>query len=337
MLDKDFTNVQLIAYEIATDKPFEIVKNQPRSQDIVMRAQHLYTVMTTILNTFNLDASALKIFVVPEFYFRSFSGKPDGTGHYDNEDILLGIRALKQVCRKNVQLNDWLIVAGTSIHTESYGYGYQSKRVVFAQLHIFTGGKGIDLTLNKQNFSDIDNLDNKLNGSATQIISEAESLIQGPFFLGATATDYKPVQIAKNIKVGFEICLDHAEQRLRIYATASSTPAEDKIIDVHVLTACGRSAIDTAVTTKNLGYFFRCDGHSHPDNFGSQSIQAQWRDPKATALTQTDRVYLTGKSKVLHRAELPEDDLPIDETHKGDPGHPLRAITIYESEPIVVV
>ncbi len=254
----NYANVQCIAYHLFTSTPFS-TRYTRVSLDTVMRMDAIFDIMQYCAKQPGIDTrpTTLKIFVAPEFYGRSFSGQPDGTGHYITSHVLQGFAHLKKVCMKDERFRDWLVIPGTFVSAEEIG----QQRVIFNSIYAFKGDGSISRILHKKFFSSYDQLNFR---------ARAKAKIQ--FGLKDIVTKPSALIVVGNVSIGIEICKDYLEARLRLSLEKKMKTMLLKVsdgVDVQVLTACGMRWNERATTAtdmndrvavKNAGHFFRVDG-----------------------------------------------------------------------------
>jgi hypothetical protein len=200
------------------------------------------------------EADILKVFVAPEFFFRSSNGQQDGTGHYTMFEALTARDIVRRAVLFDSEFNDWLVVPGTVIYCQSLANKAQTP-VIFNEAWAFARSTAttpkVDLTCQKQYFSDIDDLDS---GLAPMTFGGALS----------TLVDYVDHQVftVGGRTVGLEVCLDHRRRSLKNTVTTLGSPVPNGV-DLHLLPACGMETIPGSVAARTNGYFLRCNGNGH--------------------------------------------------------------------------
>jgi len=299
-----YTHVQLITYEIATLKPFSTGATK-QLDDLMLRVENLYKVMEYCFSQLQNDQDrTLKIFVAPEFYARYHRGQHTGPGHYRWDDVTIAMAHFKGKCKRETNFKHWLIVPGTVIFEELGMRGKEN--LIFSTIYVFKGDRSVEHIINKQGFSAIDELDDDLSGGKSNLKFNA---------LGATRAEFKTLDVA-NVRIGFEVCLDHEDGRLRAYITQTTPP---EIIDVHVLTACGKRPKSWGISARQNGYFFRCDGH--PDLLGSSDLSVTWPHDVVTADDLVTTTPNPGPFQLQNQPLIP--DLQI------NPSDPTARVNIY--------
>jgi hypothetical protein len=279
-----YTDAQFIAYQVETLTPFSTKAAAPTGtntplDDLKARMDNLLAVMNYCQPQTDTSDTTLKVFVAPEFFLRFPGGQTDGTGHYDWVDVTLALHYLKKECEKVARFKHWLIVPGTVVFSERKAKVGQpgKKRLIFNSLPVFMGDGSVAHTINKRSFDDLDKLDKGSNGANQD---EAQQKLQfRP--LGVEGAEFKPLQVG-GINIGFEICADHGEGRLKTYQLTSGTQRPK--LSIHVVTACGKPAKPNSAAATQNGFLFRCDGN--PGFFGSNDYQVTRKTVKN--VTDTD-------------------------------------------------
>ncbi|WP_440714024.1 hypothetical protein [Gordonia sp. FQ] len=82
------------------------------------------------------------------------------------------------------------------------------------------------------------------------------------------------------LTVGVEICLDHADRRLRKGVDRSPWPSRGDGLDLHLIPSCGMQLHPPAVAARSGGWAFNCDGqYALGDDGGVPCVHADYRDP----------------------------------------------------------
>jgi hypothetical protein len=278
-----YTHVQFIAYEIQTLEPFYAANQTMKRIDILQRAKHLAKVIDSTLSDQAVDTSetTLKIFAAPEFFWRYPKGKDTGEDHFGWSDVEAAVGDLKQRCATMKSLKNALIIPGTFVYQETVSgewVGAPEKPFLFNSLYLFTNDGRLSHTINKLFFAEIDQLEPDQSFEKQGGTKWAKYL--STHSLGTVEAGFDPIQI-DNLTIGFEICKDHIEQRLKKSLQKAKPPVQ---IDVQVLVACGAPPTTSALIAKSNGAFLRCDGGATVPN----STDAQ---PESEA----DRIDWPGK------------------------------------------
>lgn len=229
------------------------------------------------------DADTLKVFMMPEFFFRG------ATGAYEMEDVQSVVSEL-QATVKDAKFKDWLFVFGTIVGTSQGAqpgfwarlFGVQQKLEGYNYALVQRGGAdaGPDTAyaVVKEHKSGIDfivraNLPPGIFAIADESIEHLKPLSGGPrdetqrfsydgagvFQIKQAATD------TVALKIGVEICLDYIAGRL---ASANPRPS----VDLHLVPSCGATlenhgpngwTLQNNAVCRDGGYVFNCDGMSN--------------------------------------------------------------------------
>ncbi|MFT4086419.1 MAG: hypothetical protein QM658_04575 [Gordonia sp. (in: high G+C Gram-positive bacteria)] len=77
-----------------------------------------------------------------------------------------------------------------------------------------------------------------------------------------------PGEAAERYVAGVEICLDHADQRMRKSVHRTTWPADASGLDLHLLPSCGMQLHPSSVAARAGGWAFNCDGQYVLDGTG---------------------------------------------------------------------
>jgi hypothetical protein len=199
------------------------------------------------------DSEILKIFVAPEFVFRSSVGAEDGTSQYS----LLDVQAIREIIRaallRDSGFEDWLVVPGTVIYSQDRANA-QNMRVIFNELWAVSRSSTgtdprVDVVSQKQYFAVGDGLN----------ASNAALVTGGALATLASYVNHQIITMGGRT-IGMEICLDHDLGALKKTVLKPLTPTR---LDVHLLTACGMATNDASVAARSNGYFLRCNGNTY--------------------------------------------------------------------------
>lgn len=250
--------MQYIFYPASTAlpmRPYGLGQPYTLLDEARYRAEHMVKVLTAVRDTMPQnpvqDSEILKIFMASEFFFRSSTGKPDGSGHYS----LFHVQAARQVIRtavlKDKRFDDWLIVPGTAIYAQQQAKKLATPVIfneVWAIARATTTNTKVEVTCQKQYFSDVDNLDyTKAALTGTGALAKVASYVNHQIFT------------IGGIDIGLEVCLDHRLEALK--RTVTANPLHPRNVDIHLLPACGMETIDSSVAARLNGYFLRCNGN----------------------------------------------------------------------------
>lgn len=280
----DYKKVQFIAHCIHTAPKFlnngtqEYLGLDDVNNDIGERIKLVAKVLETARdnsNTKQNDASVLKIFMMPEFFFR---GK---NGAYKMDDVQIIIRKLQELVKNKVQWQHWIFVFGsivshsiksnqTSVDRFFKLFGINLRKDVEAYNFVLVqqGGFGNDPgagaaaanVVLKEHLSSIDFIQKK-SKSGSIVLERVEHL---PPANNTKSEEQKynfdgsSVFTLKGINFGLEVCLDHLEQRLKKSVNLPS-------IAIQLIPSCGMSIKDNAIVARSGGYVFNCDGLANYD------------------------------------------------------------------------
>jgi Lipase (class 3) len=291
----------------------------------------------TNTNTKQNDPTTLKIFMMPEFFFR---GK---TGAYNMEEVQTVVSLLQKLV-KDTKWKDWLFIFGSII-----GHSQDTNRSL-EKAKKFFGENNIPIPVNieaynfilvqKGGFGDSPEAGSKF---AKAVLKEFKS---GMDFIKKTNADsgitlervhhlepenrtasevqrqsYDGSSVFKidGITFGLEVCLDHAKQRLK---KSLNLP----VIDIQLVPSCGMQIDDNAIVARKGGYIFNCDGYANYDTkklgFNSKVKQigsgtTSIISPVTTAKLDAsgipiDQIYAMGAGEIrIYPEQSLEDTKPI--------------------------
>lgn len=266
---KHYSKFRMIAYEVPTNRPipagemyqalgrFPIPPRQPHSSiDARIRLRRLAGVINTAYNHLDRkladDRNTLKIFVVPEFYFRPHMG---GTRAYTSEEAADLVDGLLAMFRHR-DLTDWLFVCGTYVLRNTIN---PPKELFLNSCVVVKGGESLEspTTLVQKQFFHLTTDGMPVDGFPRShprikaIISHAN--IRSNALM---AVDHR--------RIGVEICLDHNESVLRkISILDCMKHGAARQLDLHIVVACGLNLGGDHIAAMPGGYIFRCDGSPH--------------------------------------------------------------------------
>ncbi|MCR2792692.1 hypothetical protein NQ156_06385 [Microbacterium sp. zg.Y625] len=90
-----------------------------------------------------------------------------------------------------------------------------------------------------------------------------------PYGIFAVRGDRSPVNVA------VEVCLDHADRRLRKSSARSPWPRPTDGLDLHLVPSCGMQLHPPAVAARAGGWAFNCDGRYPLGNLGTEGVRRQ--------------------------------------------------------------
>jgi hypothetical protein len=205
--------------------------------------------------------ATLKIFVVPEFYFR-----PD-EGHAYTSDEIADVIACFERMFVSPDFQHWLFVCGTHLYWRNYPG--VADRLYFNTAYVVKGGH-VDApqwNIQKRFFSPID------------IDPGTASIFACPTL--RTITDRWVVQkqcmvSVDNLRIGFEICLDHGNQVLAkmVHLRQTRFKAEDTgPLQLQVLVSSGQELEVPSIAVPVGGYVLRNDGSTAYEEHHSEMRQ----------------------------------------------------------------
>ncbi|MCR2800866.1 hypothetical protein QNO21_06000 [Microbacterium sp. zg-Y818] len=77
------------------------------------------------------------------------------------------------------------------------------------------------------------------------------------------------------VNVAVEVCLDHADRRLRKSSARSPWPRPDDGLDLHLVPSCGMQLHAPAVAARSGGWAFNCDGQYPLGHLGTEGVRRQ--------------------------------------------------------------
>lgn len=294
-MPSNYSKVQMIAYEINTFPEGNYVRdnkyafpvferkskykgNDNELLDISKRAAFIADAIANAYPKADNHDDTLKVFMVPEFFFRGTKGAY-GFDHYDQL-----VEMLKGMI-KNAKYQHWLFVFGSVLltfkgdkaNTKVEGNENLIQNVVL----VCKGGAGTEMkAVVKEYMSGIDFI-------STGIKKETDSTSGVEYYLVDKSFDPTALQHSQvthpmaargpgqgreqqtnpdsgqsiieidGITIGIEICLDHLMQRLR-----KSPPAlMQKYIQIQLIPSAGMDIKANSTVAVKGGVVFNCDGH----------------------------------------------------------------------------
>ena len=196
------------------------------------------------------NSEILKIFLAPEFFFRSATGRPDGSGHYSLFDVQCARAVIRDGVLKDSRFDDWFVLPGTAIYCQRRANQTRTP-VIFNEGWVLARSTAtspkVEFTTQKRYFSDVDGLDH----------GKAAMLDTSPLAKLRRHVNWQIIEYG-GVYIGFEICLDHRQQALKQTVTTTAPPF---LIDIHLLVSCGMEPLRTSVAARAGGYFIRCNGN----------------------------------------------------------------------------
>jgi hypothetical protein len=218
----------------------------------------------------------LKIFVMPEFFFRG------ATGAYDMAHVQQVISALSDEVKSN-DWADWLFVFGTIVGfseqhpsdqswidwlLNAVGIGSKATTEIYNFALVMRGGKTVDADRHIVMKDSISNIDFINDVDASLPVVPPDLLLRPAirYVTGGAAGPGRENQFFNNdgsgifecagIRFGMEICLDHLKKRL----VASPQIPGDTQVQVQLVTSCGMNIKQPSLLLDESGYAFCCDG-----------------------------------------------------------------------------
>lgn len=223
------------------------------------------------------NANTLKVFVVPEFYFRppETAGDEYLNDTYPNRQKNQILNTLNDMFRHD-DFTDWLFVCGTVMANTEEGASAIAAQptTLYTNTAILVSGGPLGLlhVVEKKVPSHID-------GVPQARFSDGSTEAAGPgndpklkLFYGDWPERKRHIVDFSGVSVGLEICLDHAnDPRYRVLRSVvqdwKSQPTEKKQqrgVQLHILTAGGMPGNLKSVAARAGGYLLRNDGLSPP-------------------------------------------------------------------------
>lgn len=275
-----YNKVQLIAYHTPTllgsptKKPPSVVAIPPAikaltNEDEKHRLMRMYQVVLWAATDpcVDKDPSTLKVFVGPEFYFKTPGQNSGGArrgaggfGAYSFNTMINMVECLRQLFQSPVPgasadlLKHFLIIPGTIVSDlpgDGKTYSEDVAKNVYLNTAVVVKGedKGFSHFVHKYFISGIDGPPENQSLSACD---PYKTMLTQLAAAGKSEFDSYHFEV-DNVSFAFDICLDHAQGVAR--ATAN------KVADVHLVTACGMELLDKSLVARSGGHAMICDGH----------------------------------------------------------------------------
>ncbi|MBC1238254.1 hypothetical protein [Nostoc sp. 2RC] len=232
--------------------------------DMNERIAHLGEVLALIKTKPEVDKNnnTKKIFMIPEFFFR---GKK---GYYLINNIKLGevstnktypdylVKMLQSIFLNN-GLKDWIVICGTSVygwHEENATYVYNCSLVQEGNYTDPKDAYKVAHLIQKELKSNIDFVEGKDNSflHLERMSSFLPTEQQEKEFDGRSIFNLLSIPV----KIGLEICLDHAIGRLKNRTNLE----ERKDIKIQLIPSAGMTIRNESIVVADDGYVFNCDG-----------------------------------------------------------------------------
>lgn len=272
----------------------------------------------------------LKVFMLPEFYFR---GKK---GAYEMDDVQTAIERLQKMVEKE-KWKDWLFAFGTIVGRSS---GPTSSEVETYNFSLLQKGGGDEnnrdaraRVVMKENKSDID----FISSSDPSIgISDKDAVYLTAFGPSGAGKERQRVNYdgggifeLDGITWGVDICLDHGAGRLQ---ASPQLPGENRA-QVQLIPSCGMEIGPNQVIAGDGGYIFNCDGSYNLPSGSNGWHSALKQAGTGTPPTLTDITLRTvdgvdGSAIALDT--LPAENISVDSLFPLGPGE----VHVYEEQAI---
>ncbi len=238
--------------------------NPDVEQDVTDRVQLMKSAVEQAASLVNKADSILKVFVAPEFFFRG----PQGA--YDMKHVGDVIGRLQSYAKADMYKN-WLFVWGTIIGRAQKPDGtWEIYNVAVVQKGA-KGAEGANVVM-KEFKSGIDFISSaprwgagvgsylqvpRISGIHSEIaqhmprLSDARQKEKRDFSYGGEA-----LLLVDDIQIGLEICLDHAQRRLRNHQVRPG----DRVVQLQIIPSAGMEIQPDAVVAAAGGLVFNCDG-----------------------------------------------------------------------------
>ena len=294
---KAYTHIQFIAYECptlnytqpgeATSTPLVPPVRHLQGNDEKIRVQRFLDVLNwarnNIQSTILGDNKTLKIFMTPEFYFKSYGGQNNLDARYGGSytfNTMINILACLRNLFTDPTLSDWLIVAGSIVSNlpadAKVFIDNPEERAYLNTTAVVKGGnsKAPFHFVHKKQLSDIDGPPTIRKNELGENVgtSAIENEFFGPF-LESWQERKQRIFTVDNITFGLEVCLDHSLKELRKvckdYYEKEGKAAPS--IDIHLITSCGMQIRPESVAARQNGYVMINDGK--PENRIYSTVQ----------------------------------------------------------------
>lgn len=257
-----------------------------------------------------VDASTLKLFMLPEFFFR---GKE---GAYRMDDIRIVVDELQGLVKEKAKWENWVFAFGTIVgasfdpatsladpvdtskQVEAYNY-YVVQKGGFGDGPDAASAAGHAILKRRMGPSDF--IANEKTTGGLDPVKYPDPMKIGTFSEAQTEDDHEhgSVFTLENLTFGLEVCADHAEGRLK---GSLRLPR----IDIHLITSCGMVIVDKFIVANGGGYVFLCDGAdavcSELRKVGEKENKGQIAplavQPVDASGVRTDEIYPKGAGQI---------------------------------------
>lgn len=278
-----YTQMLPMSYMVPTFYPAPPGAAQPQAgaplivladADLQSRAQRLVNVLFWTARTYANapgmnDASTLKVFMAPEFYFRCAAAdevrdsqfrRNTSFGSYPEASRFELAEAIYGAVQASPLFKDWLIVAGTicSVLPNDGGRMNLLNTALMLRGQRAAGDASVPYVLMEKHY--ISNIDGPPEDSHANLDPTT-----------VYSFNLNPDQVLDNLirwdgmTVGLEVCLDHSEQVLvnAMNILTQSVGPEVQPPDLQLVTSCGMDVVAQAVAVKDGGLVMLTDGMSH--------------------------------------------------------------------------
>lgn len=264
----DYSTVQCIASEIGTThtgKSYNALNDEKK--DFNERCNLVKYLIEDAAKSKHINKSSdcLKIFMLPEFFFRG------PKGGYSLETSLEITNNLRKMV-SSPEYKDWLFVFGTTVaYSNILKQSDKSLYEVYNYSFIQMGnGKEEDsLIVMKEHKSPMDFITAHYSSSNEVLTNTNTSHIKKTLRKINCRNEQKQVNYDGNsifkvggLTVGLDICLDNARKRLNMSTSKKS-------LDLHLVTSGGLLGPYHISKLKNKGVLFHCDGTSNKIGYSS--------------------------------------------------------------------
>ncbi|MFK7695460.1 hypothetical protein [Paenibacillus sp. HJGM_3] len=198
------------------------------------------------------NPSTLKIFIVPEFYFRPDKAAIASNSYPDN--VANRIFQTLNSMFSHADFKDWLFVCGTVIW-DSANDTFAKTKLYFNTGVVVEGGKTNSIRLVEKK------INSSIDGVPPTFFAPGADAKVKLIFDEWSAKRLRVFDLA-GISFGLEVCLDHGLKVLKTtLAQWQANEGATKSIKLHLLSAGGKPLETDAVAAKKGGYILRNDGH----------------------------------------------------------------------------
>ena len=284
---------------------------------------------------FEPDELVLKVFVVPEFYFRPETPiRGTQTKAYSFKDYTEYIIALKRLFSRD-EFKHWFFICGTILYSRKERDVFRKYLLVYNELVAIKGGNPIQefKQIKKYRTSNIDGVEPAF--MPDKIHEITWTLCRNTPF---NKQNYR----LSPLGIGMEICLEHLVKVLKHTRKELKKPGvatSSSSVKLHVLTAGGMPTENGSVAANMFGYFFRNDGYfilgkpiinyNQVQNYikGELGIEPEFK-------------YADLLAEAVLTCNIPFDGVPIELTGNqliGAPDNAIESPTFYTANQQVVI